>query len=77
MKLVGVHKGLGQKTSDWLCIPLAHRYHVGVHGIDGALGVTAWEARFGTQVEHLDAVCRRLGYNVWKLSGIGREVERC
>lgn len=74
MRFAGVHKGLGMKTSDWLVIPLAHRYHVGAEGIDAALGVTAWEARFGAQADHLDEICRRLGYNVWERAGIKREV---
>lgn len=77
MRLIGVHKGMGQKTSDWLCIPLAARYHTGCDGIDAGVGVATWEARFGTQVEHLDAICRRLGYNVWHRAGVAREVEGC
>lgn len=75
LRQLGIHKGLGQKTSDWLVIPLAARYHVGDLGIDGALGVMEWEHRFGSQVGHLDDVCRELGVNVWKKAGIDREVE--
>ena len=77
LRELGIHKGLGQKTSDWLCIPLAVKYHTGDVGIDGALGVVEWERRFGTQVGHLDDVCRELGINVWKRAGIDREVEGC
>lgn len=75
MRLVGVHKGLGAKTSDWLVIPLAARYHTGDYGIDGGLGVLEWESRFGSQVGHLDDVCRELGINVWKRAGVDRELE--
>ena len=70
-----VHKGLGQKTSDWLVIPLAPRYHTGELGIDASLGVIEWEHRFGSQVGHLDDLCQELGVNVWKKAGIDREVE--
>lgn len=68
-----VQKGMGQKTSDWLVIPLDWEFHIGDHGIDSRMGVIAWERSFGTQVEHLDEVCRRLGYDVWGKAGIDRK----
>lgn len=75
MKEIGVHKGFGQKTSDWLVIPLHIDYHIGSLGIDGNLGATAWEASFGRQVNHLDDLCRAVGYNVWLRAGVPRELE--
>jgi len=72
-----VQKGMGQKTSDFLVIPLDWELHVGSLGIDSGqpwLTATDWEARFGTQVELLDEVYRRLGENIWRLAGIDREV---
>lgn len=73
---LGVRKGF-RRTSDWLVIPLAPRYHSdgGPTAIDGSMGVPAWEARFGTQVRHLDAVSREIGYNVWLKAGIDRQLE--
>jgi hypothetical protein len=75
---VGVRRSTGRKTSDWLVIPLDAEYHVGRFGIDSgskSFYVKAWEERFGTQVEHLDAVSRMLGYNVWAKAGINRLIE--
>lgn len=69
---IGLHKGAGQKTSDWLVIPLAFEYHVGRFGIDGAMGVAEWEKKFGTQVELLDGVCRALNLNLWTKASISR-----
>lgn len=73
-----VHKGMGQKVSDWLVIPLAPEYHTGAHGIDlGCYTIEEWERRFGSQADHLDEVCRSLGVNVWQKAGIDREVACC
>lgn len=73
------HPGWAQKQNDYLVIPLAAILHTGDFGIDNGMGpfksVEAWERKFGTQVEHLDEVCRRLGYNCWKKAGVNREVE--
>jgi len=74
VKLLGIHKGMGQKANDWLVLPLAYALHTGVEGIDGSMGVLTWEKKYGSQVEHLDEVCRRLGYNVWQKAGLEREV---
>lgn len=74
VKLIGIHKGMGQKNSDWLVIPLAYALHTGPEGIDSGMGVIAWEKKYGSQVDHLDEVCRRLGYNCWLKAGIQREV---
>lgn len=73
MAMIGVHKGMGQKTSDYLVIPIAARFHTGDLGID-VIPVWRWEERFGSQVSHLDDVCRELGYNVWALAGVARSL---
>jgi hypothetical protein len=76
LREIGIHKGLGQKTSDFLVIPLAPRFHTGEYGID-VIPVWEWEHRFGRQVDHLDELCQSLGYNVWELAGVKRRVEGC
>lgn len=74
MRDIGIHKGVGQKTSDFLVIPLAVRFHTGEYGVD-RLPIRLWEEKFGSQVGHLDDLCRELGYNVWALAGVKRSVE--
>lgn len=69
---IGLHKGMGQKTSDWLVIPLAHVYHVGKLGID-VIGAVEWEKTFGKQVDLLDGVCRELNLNLWTKALIFRD----
>lgn len=73
-----VHPGGAQKQNDWLVIPLAGRLHTGDLGIDNGMGPfkskDMWEAHFGAQVDFLDEVCRRLGYNVWVKAGVQREI---
>jgi hypothetical protein len=73
------HPGGAQKQNDWLVIPLAERLHTGDLGIDNGMGPfkskEMWEAHFGQQSAFLDEVCRRLGYNVWKMAGVDRQVE--
>jgi hypothetical protein len=73
---IGIHKGGGQKTNDWLVIPLAPRFHSGgPQGIDsGGLTVREWEELFGTQVYFLEWVSRQLGLNVFKQAGFEHEV---
>jgi hypothetical protein len=66
-------RGVSQKSSDWLQIPLATWLHVGDQGID-VIGVETWEARYGRQIDHLEEVSRRLGYSVFALAGFEREV---
>jgi hypothetical protein len=36
------------------------------------MGVVEWERNFGAQVDLLDEVCRRVGYDVWALAGVRR-----
>lgn len=74
LREIGIHKGFGQKTNDFLVIPIAQRFHTGEFGID-VIPVWEWEHRFGTQVGHLDDLCRTLGYSVWELAGVQRRVE--
>lgn len=73
------HPGGAQKQNPWLVIPLAARLHTGDLGIDNGMGpfkgAAMWEAHFGRQVDFLDEVCRRLGYNVWRMAGLEREVD--
>ncbi len=70
----GVRKALGRKTSDWLVIPLAARYHTGEFGIDsGQFSVREWELRFCEQAEMLDRVCAELGVDVWAMAHRGAQ----
>lgn len=72
LEVIGLH-GAALKVSDWLVIPLDQEFHTGDHGVER--GVKSWEARFGRQVDLLDLVCRRLGYNIWTLAGIDRNAQ--
>lgn len=76
MRDIKLHKGLGQKTSDWLVIPLHPRYHYdGPDAIDGGgITVREWEEKYGTQLEFLEMVCRRLGVDVFALAGLDHKV---
>lgn len=69
IKELGIHKGKSQKTSDWLVIPLIPDLHNGNNGIH-IIGVLTWEARFGSQVDHLNMICNLLGVNLWQKAGI-------
>lgn len=71
-EIIGL-KGVGMKTSDWLVLPLAWDLHLGAEGIDSGMGVLTWEAKYGTQVSHLDNLCHLLDYNVWEKAGINRQ----
>lgn len=59
-------RGGGQKTSDWLVIPLSADLHVGNHGIDYGVGVKSWEAKWGRQTDMLRMVSEFVGYDVIK-----------
>ncbi|MCF6327569.1 MAG: hypothetical protein L3J21_09805 [Devosiaceae bacterium] len=74
MKDVGVHRGKGQKVSDWLIIPLDWDLHTGSLGIDSGMGVLTWEKRFGKQVHFIDMVSIALDVNVWVRAGIQRDI---
>lgn len=65
----GVMRGMGQKVSDWLVIPLDLYLHsMGPQAIDGACGVLTWEARNGRQADFLDLIVARTGVDVWALA---------
>lgn len=69
----GVKRVAGRKTNDWLVLPLAPELHfIGPGAIDGAIGggVKSWELRNGAQADHLDALVRKTGVDVWKLAGV-------
>jgi len=70
----GIKRGVGQRPSDWLVIPLALELHIG-DGIDGGTGVKTWEAQHGTQMDHLKTICRQVGYNVFHAAGHDIEVD--
>lgn len=76
LRTLSIHKGLGQKTNDWLVIPLAARLHSGgPQGIDsGGLSVKEWEELFFTQVYLLEWVSRQTGVNVFKKAGYDHAV---
>jgi hypothetical protein len=64
---MGLGRGTSQRTSHWLTIPLcvAHHY-IGPEAIDGEIGVPTWEARYGTQMAHLEIISERVGFNVFE-----------
>lgn len=66
-------RGKGQKVSDWLVIPIVADIHTGPMGIDGFMGVSAWEAMFGRQTDFLRQVSEAVGYDVFTLA----EEEAC
>lgn len=71
----GIHRGVSQRPSDWLVIPIVLELHVGPEGIDGSKGVESWEREHGPQFEHLKKLSQRLGYNVFELAGHNVHVE--
>lgn len=76
IKLAGWHVGIAQKQNPYLQIPLHEKYHTGIFGIDGGMGVLRWERGFGTQVKHLQWVIDQLGYNVFELAKQWEEKHR-
>lgn len=68
IKLAGIYKGVGVKTSDWLCLPICFEHHVGDEGIDH-IGVETWERKFGTQFEYLVNLSQELGVNLFQKAG--------
>jgi hypothetical protein len=65
----GINRGMGQRPSDWLVIPIIADLHVGPKGIDGGKGVRSWEAEHGTQLNHLMALQKCLGIDLFTLAG--------
>lgn len=70
----GIHRGMGQRPSEFLIIPLIADLHTGRDGIDSGMGVRTWERKYGTQMDHLREVSRRVKYNVFELAGYDIEV---
>jgi len=73
MAEAGINRGVSQKPSDWLIIPLAARYHTGEFGIDSGHpvwgDVEMWEEQFGSQMDLLTDVCVNVGINVFRRAG--------
>jgi len=65
--------GWGQKSSDWLAIPLHEIYHTGAIGID-KIGVEVWERNNAPQVRLIDKLCCLLEMDLWIRAGIKREL---
>jgi hypothetical protein len=77
MKLLRWHVGMGQRQNPFLQIPLAPSLHyAGRDAIDGSIGVESWEAKYGTQVEHLGWVAEQLGYDIFALAHAWGETHR-
>lgn len=62
----GFGRGMSQRPSDYLAIPLCYDCHQGRNGIDGTLGSKKWESLYGTQAEFIDELGRMLGMNLWE-----------
>ena len=69
----GINRGLSQRPSDWLVIPIIMDLHVGPQGIDGDKGVRSWEAEHGTQMDHLRSLQKKLGIDLFTLAGYPQE----
>jgi hypothetical protein len=72
MAAFGILRGVGQKSSDWLQIPLRRDLHVGNLGID-VIGVEQWEAYFGTQLHYLIEVGSELQVDLFSKAGLSRQ----
>lgn len=68
LREMGLEGHPSRKDREALIIPLAPEYHyIGPEAIDGQIGRTSWEEKYGEQAKHLDDVSELLGYNVWEL----------
>jgi hypothetical protein len=67
VKARGVTRGVRQKVSDWLVIPLWHEIHcIGPNAIDGGrISVEEWERRYGLQAQFIDQLATRYSIDVW------------
>ena len=65
-------KALGHRGySDALVIPLHPELHyLGPEAIDGHIGRSAWELKYGLQCDHLDAVGEQVGCDLWELHAL-------
>jgi len=64
LKEIGLHRAGGKKPIDWLVVPLCPTHHTGDFGIDGPMGVKRWEREYWPQVELLQWVSDRVGFDV-------------
>lgn len=64
--LAGQNPGMGERNNPFLQIPIILEYHTGIRGIDGSMGVDAWEAMYDNQVNLLDEVNDLLDYDLWE-----------
>lgn len=62
-------KGAGMRGyGDVLVIPLQIEFHsIGQNAVDGGMGRLTWEALYGEQARHIDAVGLELGYDLWEM----------
>lgn len=67
MKARGVSRGLSQKVSDWLVIPLCANHHRGAEGIH-SMGSDNWEQCYGEQAAHIDRIAALLDLPLWELA---------
>ncbi len=58
--------GMGERNNPFLQIPLMLEYHTGTKGIDGSMGVEAWEKIFENQLDLLIQVNDQLEYDIWE-----------
>jgi len=70
----GINRGMSQRPSDWLVIPIIMDLHVGPQGIDGGKGVRSWEAEHGTQMDHLLALQEKLNIQLFTLAGYSEAI---
>lgn len=72
---MGFGRGVSQKTSPWLVIPLCLNHHTGRAGVDSGMGVATWEGHHGSQVKHLETVSALLGVDVFEKARKKKEDE--
>ena len=67
-------KGRKLPRYDWLVLPLCPRH--GRNPYPGALdsNVDEWEREYGAQAEHIDALVKRTGVDVWAKANEGRKL---
>lgn len=73
----GIHRGIGQKPSDWLVICLPESLHVlSKNGIDYGKGVRSWEKEFCPQMSALIWTADELGIDVFDKAGLDGNLVR-
>ena len=56
-----INTGMGMKSSDYDTLPLCKNHHQGKEGFH-TIGKKTWEAKYGTQREHVKQTQEELGY---------------